>query len=316
MRIFLYEHITAGGLGSDVPSSLVREGRAMLNAIVTDFQHLPGIEVVTIEGAHLATFKQAAAACDWSLVIAPEFDHHLRDRSQAVLDAGGRLLGPSPGAIELTGDKLALAEFWRVRGVRTPWTDVLTHADWTHLDLPIVLKPRHGAGSQETWLVDVATSAILVAEIFDLSRRERIVQEFIRGQATSVAVLIGKAQTIPLAPARQHLSNDGRLRYEGGSLPLALPLAARAKRLAVQAVAGIDGLQGYVGVDLVLGEDGVDHAIEINPRLTTSYLGLRRLCLDNLAELMLKCVGGQPIDPPRWRDEPIAFGIDDSEGNP
>ena len=47
------------------------------------------------------------------------------------------------------------------------------------------------------------------------------------------------------------------------------------------------GLSGYVGVDVVLGNDGRDWAIEINPRLTTSYVGLRALAGFNLAEAML-----------------------------
>ncbi len=41
-----------------------------------------------------------------------------------------------------------------------------------------------------------------------------------------------------------------------------------------------------MGVDLILGD--VDAVIEINPRLTTSYVGLRRACRQNLAEWILK----------------------------
>ena len=120
-------------------------------------------------------------------------------------------------------------------------------------------------------------------------------------------------QTIPLLPARQHLSNDGRFHYEGGSLPLPEPLARRAVRLAQQAVQCIPGLRGYVGVDLVLGkmEDGSeDWAIEINPRLTTSYIGLRQSCRQNLAELMLRCVRRETIEPPMWLEGEIRFQPD------
>ena len=42
------------------------------------------------------------------------------------------------------------------------------------------------------------------------------------------------------------------------------------------------GLQGYVGVDLVLGEETC-WLIEINPRPTTSYVGLRRVIDLNMA---------------------------------
>jgi predicted ATP-grasp superfamily ATP-dependent carboligase len=136
-----------------------------------------------------------------------------------------------------------------------------------------------------------------------------IVQEYVPGQAASVALLIGPRQTIALCPARQHLSEDGRFRYLGGSLPLPEPLAQRARRLALQAVAGIEGLQGYVGVDLVLGEDGHDYAIEINPRLTTSYIGLRQLCEGNLAELMLRVIGGEETQAPAWRAGEVTFQV-------
>ena len=53
---------------------------------------------------------------------------------------------------------------------------------------------------------------------------------------------------------------------------------------------------GYLGVDLVLGEaaDGSDDVvIEINPRLTTSYVGLRALARENLAAAMLDVASGR-----------------------
>ena len=74
------------------------------------------------------------------------------------------------------------------------------------------------------------------------------------------------------------MSDDGRFVYLGGSLPLPHALASRATRLAQQAVAALPDPLGYVGVDLVLGADADgadDYVIEINPRLTTSYIGLR-----------------------------------------
>ena len=87
-------------------------------------------------------------------------------------------------------------------------------------------------------------------------------------------------------------------------------MASRATNIALQAVADIEGLLGYVGVDLVLGDDGLDYAIEINPRLTTSYLGLRQLCQQNLAELILRLAQGETINPPTWRDGDVHFSAE------
>ncbi|HZZ78667.1 MAG TPA: ATP-grasp domain-containing protein [Gemmataceae bacterium] len=137
-------------------------------------------------------------------------------------------------------------------------------------------------------------------------RDDLILQAFVVGQSASVSLLIGAHQTIPLLPARQTLSQDDRLQYLGGALPLPAPLAERATALALQAVADIADLRGYVGVDLVLGDDG-DFTIEINPRLTTSYLGLRQVCRANLAELMLRCARDESIEPPTWEMRPVVF---------
>ena len=77
--------------------------------------------------------------------------------------------------------------------------------------------------------------------------------------------------------------------------------------LARRAVEALAGLRGYVGVDVVLGDN--DQVIEINPRLTTSYVGLRALAETNLAEAMLRVVGGEEVSL-RWRPGMVCFGAD------
>ena len=134
-----------------------------------------------------------------------------------------------------------------------------------------------------------------------------ILQEFVPGQAASVAFLCGPAGYFPLLPAFQHLSE---LQFRGGELPIPPKLATRAQKLAQSAVDCIKGLQGYVGVDLVLGdaEDGSrDFAIEINPRLTTSYVGLRAVAESNLAGLMLQAARGDTLEAIRWKETRVRF---------
>ena len=135
-----------------------------------------------------------------------------------------------------------------------------------------------------------------------------ILQEFVPGRAASVAFLCGPAGNVPLAPVYQTLSDDGRFKYLGGELPIPEELAARAVKIAQRAVDCVPGLLGYVGVDLVLGHaaDG-DRAIEINPRLTTSYVGLRALADFNIAEAVLRAAGGVPITEFEWKPGRVRF---------
>src|SRR5262245_17482133 len=99
MRLFIYEMISACGLGTDAAASLRREGWAMLSAIVEDFSNVPGVEVVTMldrscaasprcechivhSSTETGIFRELAACADSALIIAPEFDDHLAARSQ------------------------------------------------------------------------------------------------------------------------------------------------------------------------------------------------------------------------------------------
>jgi predicted ATP-grasp superfamily ATP-dependent carboligase len=60
--------------------------------------------------------------------------------------------------------------------------------------------------------------------------------------------------------------------------------------LATQIVTALPGLAGYVGVDLIAhyaGDEWRYAVLEINPRLTTSYVGLHQACGLNPAQLIL-----------------------------
>jgi predicted ATP-grasp superfamily ATP-dependent carboligase len=305
MRVFVYEH-TSAAVDPLAGDSLRAEGRAMLSAVLDDFRRLPGVEAMTLPaGADDGALGELARAADWALLIAPEFDDILGRRCRRVEEVGGRLLGPSSAAVRLTADKGRLAEHLRAAGVPTPTCVPLSGRP---LAFPAVCKPRDGAGSQATFLVRDAADLprCLAAAAAEGWRGELLLQPFVPGLPASVAFLIGPASCVPLLPAAQLLS-EGRFHYLGGRLPLPGDLGARAVRLARRAVEAVPGLRGYVGVDVVLGDD--DQVIEINPRLTTSYVGLRALAETNLAEAMLRVATGEEVLP-RWREGAVRFSAD------
>jgi tyramine---L-glutamate ligase len=322
MRVFVYEYTCAtAGAGEPLAPSLWVEGWAMLSAVLEDLNRVPGVETMTLRRLGHANeerpaFHKLAAAADATLVIAPEFDGLLAERCRWVLQAGGRLLGPPPSAVELTADKLLLGEALRRHGVPTPpccraEDAVLAQA----LAFHAVLKPRDGAGSQATCVVRTRPDLAVCLERMraEMARAEFLLQPLVRGLPASVAFLLGRGQRIALAPAEQHLTGDGRFRYQGGTVPLPPELARRVVELGRRAVQAVPELCGYVGVDLILGaaaDGSADQVIEINPRLTTSYIGLRALAHDNLAAAMLRVLVGEPVAEPSWRPGPVRFRAD------
>jgi predicted ATP-grasp superfamily ATP-dependent carboligase len=163
---------------------------------------------------------------------------------------------------------------------------------------PAVWKPLDGAGSQGIVFVPKPDAPRLPP-----SRQRGRLERFCPGVPASVAFLCGPdGLRLALPACRQRLSDDGRFRYLGGEVPLPPDLASRAATVAERAVSVLPGALGYLGVDLVLGRaaDGADDVvIEINPRLTTSYIGLRAAVAENLAQAMRQAAAGIAL-PPRF----------------
>jgi tyramine---L-glutamate ligase len=333
MRVVVFESLMAGPLDAEavapLNSSLVREGRAMLSAIVTDFAAIPEIEVTTLfaanrEAGHFRelcsavvasnprdraiAFGRLASAADWTLVIAPELGGTLATRCRSVLAVGGRLLGPPIDLIELLSDKHQTAEFLASRGVpvcRGIRLDAgpLDRPRLADFPFPAVVKPLDSCGS-------IGMRRVTCIDDVGASGEPRRLEQYVEGRAASVAAICGPAACHLLPPCAQRLSGDGKFVYLGGSVPIAPALAARATALARRAIEALPGRFGYIGVDLVLGDaaNGQDDVvIEINPRLTTSYVGLRRLAKSNLAQAMLDAAVGRRVDALSFRPGRVEF---------
>lgn len=312
--MFLYESMAVNHSESESVTSLHREGRAILDAVTMDINSIPGLTAWVADsnyadaGMPIPRFREASAKCNWFLFLAPTMTT-VMDFVRTMSDAGSRSLTSSREATEIVCDKLKLAVHWEIHNVPTPLTAEATSVDW-HRN-PMICKPRFGAGSENVFLFSADQWEEMTGKcVTDFSG---IIQEFVPGRAASIAILCGSNQHIPLRPTFQSLSQDGRFHYLGGLVPIPPGLEDRAMRLGLQAVKCVPGLAGYVGVDLVLGAaaDGSDdYAIEINPRLTTSYVGMRELADFNLVQAMIDVVKGKPVEYVRWKPGRVRFEPD------
>lgn len=305
----------------------------MLLAVLNDARRVPDLEVVTIWNARRERFPVAdvafqlahspeeeiellaelAAFADATLLIAPEFDGILTQRALLVEGVGGRLCGPNPLAITLCSDKLQLATTLQACNVAT----IPSHAfqplssQPEELTYPAVVKPRDGAGSQEMWLVRTLEEFEFLLPVWTRSSllRQAIWQPYFPGRAVSVAVLITPEQYRfeALLPCDQVLSPDGRFEYRGGIVPAQGVNWEGIQDAAIRACRVIPGLRGYVGVDLIVPDDpsAPPVVVEINPRLTTSYLGYSALCTQNLVGRWLDA--DHSAEPLTWRSGQVAY---------
>lgn len=302
----------------------------MVAALAEDLAALPGTQVDLLRDArfhdlrlerlaativrdadeHGLAFSRMSSVADRVILIAPESEGILLDRCRCVEATGTRMFSPSSTLIEVVADKHRTATVLHAAGIPVPQGRLVGPDDRLPLDVsyPAVLKPQFGAGSCETCLLPNVQAALRYGSPARTMRLER----YHAGLAASVSVLCGPKQRQLLPAGRQSISADGSFRYLGGVVPLNQTVGHRAQRLADRVLDALPPVIGYVGIDLILGEDpdgGQDVVLEVNPRLTTSYLGLRRLCRDNLAAMMLAVAAGESVQL-QWRDEPVAFTAD------
>lgn len=254
-------------------------------------------------------FRSFAARCDQALVVAPEVGMALVKTGLWLRDAGCPSMGPDPEILEQAGNKAIMARKWREAGVPTIPTRVWQKGD----RLPAfrsVIKLACGAGSLGNRVVSNSQEAdTVLAWAHSESLGDVLVQPFMPGIPISVAALVGQGQATWLEPCAQILSDDGSLGYRGGRVPLGDSFRQRAHHLGKRALACWPGLRGWTGLDMLLGDnpDGSDDVVvELNPRCTTSYAGLRRFSRVNLASVWMDTLQGRkPII--EWGDRQVCW---------
>ncbi len=319
MKLFLYEWCCSGGLAGG-SAGIVAEGRAMLEALAADAARDPALDVTVLvdpqltltlptrvhrrevpPGDDLPALTSAARNADWTLIVAPETDGILYARVAAVRAAGARVLNASTSFIAIASDKQATANALAAAGVPVPAGRSLAPGAAVPADfhLPAVRKLRDGVGGE-------GFTRISTPHVPPASGPTRL-EAFVPGIPVGVSCLLGSSGVEVLTPMRQRFSATDPPRFLGGEPLAPAALVARARALALRAVAAVaraagdratDGL-GWVGVDMILGarDDGrADRVLEVNPRLTTSFVGLAAPFPRSLVRVMLDAAGDARVD--------------------
>jgi len=314
--IFLWEYLCGGAVENPRSyGSLFEEGRAMLFALLEDFSRCGKFDLVTTceaslqceidnldtnarsipvgsSAEELALFSQLAKEADFTFAIAPETAGVLLSRRDLVDLSGGSFVGCGREAIAICGDK------WRTfqRLEKTDIPQIPTRLlpmvnDFQRLTYPLVCKPRDGAGCCDTFLVRDKEELRELVKSGSLDVDRTILQPFVEGIGFSVAALFERSEVVELLPAVRHRMNYERtISCCAMEIDPAFRVPASIGRIVETVGHAIAGFEGYVGLDFILpkGNSSVPVLVEINPRLTTSYLEYRKAEAESLAERLLE----------------------------
>jgi predicted ATP-grasp superfamily ATP-dependent carboligase len=303
LQIFAWEYATSGGarvIGAS--PSMIAEGAMMVRALARDLAVIPGISVriardpaadLAVLPATVETVSADDPVSHWRRIIrgvdavwpiAPETGGILEDVTRLVVRSERILLSSRLDALAIARSKMATARHLAAAGL--PVVPTLP------LDGPLpraaqgwVVKPDDGAGAMDTYLFSDATRI----ERWAAERRSGgwVVQPFIPGHAASLLILAQDGAGWLLACNLQDVDcTAGAFTYRGGVVGGAEERRRIFEPLAERIVAALPGLWGLIGVDLIDGREG-PLVLEVNPRLTTSYVGLAESIGLNPAALVL-----------------------------
>jgi hypothetical protein len=280
MKVLIAEYAVA----ADLPGTYAVEGRAMLSILARSFERL-GHEVIyptagpTIgagRGIVLGSKSDrdfqdflAGSGADAGLVIAP--DELLPGFLKILEESGTTNLGCSPAAARLSADKLACTRRLEEAGV--PVVEIADPNDPGNG--PFVLKPRFGCGSERIELVDT------LPENLD----DRIATKFHQGESLSVSLIASGDRVLPLTVNKQLVSVEAGFEYRGGIVPYRSDREEEILKAAKGAARALD-LRGYAGIDVVVGD--LPRVVDVNPRPTTSIVGIAKVMREELADLILR----------------------------
>jgi len=279
-----------------------------------------GVDVVTLTSTRGPRLGALISSVDAVWLIAPETDRCLERLTARAERKRTIILGSGSDPIRRASDKAALARLLARHGVPHPETRVIDpwHENWKaavkiaayDLGYPLVVKPARGAGCEGVSLArDARELGQAVTTARQINRVGRVLlQRHVRGVAASVSLLADGRRAVALTTNGQVVKGGRPFAYHGGMTPLDHPLARRAGEQAVRTCEAIPGLRGYVGVDLILtGSEAF--VIEVNPRLTTAYLGVRAALDQNVAAMALAaCAGTLPEPSPARRSVRFTAG--------
>jgi predicted ATP-grasp superfamily ATP-dependent carboligase len=335
LRILVYEHTSGGGFaGEQLPTSILPEGFGMLRCLSSDLSRaghrtvtlidsrlLGGVSLLEVEQITPISsrdqltklFPKTLESVDAAYIIAPEMDRTLEALVRKMEESGVLSLNCSADAIHTSTDKATSLRILKGAGFRVPKTTIIDLDEGPEEMIRqeigsgarLILKPLRGGGSSGLSVVTDENEVRMALDKIKATTTESLVvmQELVQGVAASVNSIRTSEAVIPLTLNQQFVriappSSDSA--YLGGLVPLQHHLKDQALDAAARATDAFPGLTGYVGIDMVLTEEG-PVIIEVNPRLTTSYIGARRVLKVNLGQSIVQAASfrelPQQVDP-------------------
>jgi len=247
---------------------------------------------------YLETYKQLLLKSDACFIIAPEFSNILYNLTEIASSYKKEIYSVGLEGIKLGASKMRTYSFFKRSHIPTPKTYLIPTCN-NQLDLDfiydkfydlnqsIIIKPEDGVGAELILHINEKSQIdkfFKNESLFLKKSRLFILQEYVEGIDMSIS-LLGILEKKHIEPYILSVNTQNILlpkgsidsQYNGGLSPAVIGKKTQKSLKKVLHKLDFSYFKGYFGIDFILTPDNSFQFIEINPRLTTSYLGIRNI---------------------------------------
>jgi len=316
LKILVFEYITGGGLvGQALPASLATEGAMMLQALIAELKCLENIQLcipldercarpdmltqveivrVSANGDIFALLRDLLYEADLFWPIAPESDNLLQSLAELAIAANVEVLLSNPATLSVCANKYATYQALKKRIIPAVATHLLSEAEEGIGADKLVVKIADGVGCLDSWQIDAEQLPVKIAELTDPQRY--VLQPYIGGRSASLSCLFKHGQAWLICYNHQQIVlAQGRFSLQGCLVNMQTDKLDFYHKLIKQIAEAMSGLWGYVGIDVIENTELGPLVLEINPRLTSSYVGIQQATGINVAEQVLRLRHADPV---------------------
>ena len=336
MRILVFEFITGGGLADQaLPASLLQEGYLMRNALLDDLCALTDVELLVLRDERIALdqTKQNArlqyltifrgtdiqallfarqSTYDAVWLIAPETEGILAFWCYFFNKQGKYLATSAQKAVEICQDKFRTFNILKNSAIPCVPSRLFNSSSELNATKS-VLKVNNSVGCDEVYLMESEQhwhNVLLKLR----PEGQYILQPYISGKALSLSCLFFDKQAYFICCNEQHMKIDQQQFELIACTVNVQPEKAQTYQILCQKIAeAMPLLFGYVGIDFIQTDTGENLILEINPRLTSSYAGIKDALGINVAELVLGMLNHQSPILNRTKNQQVS--IEFNQGN-
>jgi len=257
---------------------------------------------------YIEKYKNHLSKADNCFIIAPEFSNILYDLTEIAIDYEKKVYSIGLEGIKQGTSKMDTYDFFKRVKLPTPETYLIPisnnqldfdfiYEKFLELNSSLIIKPEDGVGAESIIHIN---NEMKLQELQNTKKtsfkpsRNYILQRFVGGNDMSVS-LIGSPNLKNNRPKILSINtqnvvlfkNNVESQYKGGMTPAINFNQINNLLEPILEKIDLSHFESYFGIDFIITPDNSFEFIEINPRLTTSYLGIRNIYNTNILNFIV-----------------------------